>query len=38
MKYFDYVNIMFYDLYGVWNLYVGYNVVLFDIGFDFELV
>jgi chitinase len=36
-KYWDYVNIMTYDLHGAWNSFVGPNAALFDNGDDSEL-
>jgi GH18 family chitinase/chitodextrinase len=38
LQYFDYVNVMSYDLHGAWNEFVGPNAALFDDGRDSELV
>jgi chitinase len=38
LRYFDFVNVMSYDLHGAWNEFVGPNAALFDDGKDAELV
>jgi GH18 family chitinase len=36
-KYFDFVNMMSYDLHGSWNKFVGHNAALYDTGKDGEI-
>ena len=37
LRYFDFVNVMSYDLHGAWNEFVGPNAALYDDGKDAEL-